>query len=56
MQNSSAEVAVSAFREFPYPAPPKRRREMKLILPLAAFAGSLALFLTTFSSTALSYL
>ena len=29
---------------------------MKLILPLAAFAGSMALFLTTFSSTALSYL
>jgi hypothetical protein len=56
LQNRSAEVAVSAFREFPYPAPLKRRREMKLILPLAAFAGSLALFLTTFSSTALSYL
>jgi len=29
---------------------------MKLILPLAAFAGSLAMFLTTFSTTALSYL
>jgi hypothetical protein len=29
---------------------------MKLILPLAAFAGSLALFLTTFSTAALSYL
>jgi hypothetical protein len=29
---------------------------MKLILPLAAFAGSLALYLTTFSTTALSYL
>jgi hypothetical protein len=29
---------------------------MKLILPLAAFAGSLALFLTTLSTTALSYL
>jgi hypothetical protein len=29
---------------------------MKLILPLAAFAGSLALFLTTFSARALSYL
>ena len=29
---------------------------MKLILPLAAFAGSLALFLTSFSTTALSYL
>jgi len=29
---------------------------MKLILPLAAFAGSMALFLTTLSSTALTYL
>lgn len=29
---------------------------MKLIIPLAAFVGSLALFLTTFSSTALNYL
>jgi hypothetical protein len=56
LQNGSAEVAVSAFREFTYLASPKRRRQMKLILPLAAFAGSLALFLTTFSATALSYL
>ncbi|MDB5425523.1 MAG: hypothetical protein JWQ29_2939 [Phenylobacterium sp.] len=29
---------------------------MKLIFPLAAFAGSLALFLTRFSTTALNYL
>ena len=29
---------------------------MKLILPLATLAGSLALFLTTFSTTALNYL
>ena len=29
---------------------------MKLIIPLAAFAGSLAMFLTTFSTTALNYL
>ncbi len=29
---------------------------MKLIFPLAAFAGSMALFLTTFSSSALGYL
>ena len=29
---------------------------MKLILPLAAFVGSLALFLTSFSTTALTYL
>jgi hypothetical protein len=29
---------------------------MKLIIPLAAFAGSLALFLTSLSTTALSYL
>jgi hypothetical protein len=29
---------------------------MKLILPLAALAGSLALFLTSFSATAVNYL
>jgi hypothetical protein len=29
---------------------------MKLIIPLAAFAGSLALFLNGVSTTALSYL
>jgi hypothetical protein len=29
---------------------------MKLILPLAAFAGSLALFMSSFSATALNYL
>jgi hypothetical protein len=29
---------------------------MKLIIPLAAFAGSLALFLNSFSTMALSYL
>lgn len=29
---------------------------MKLIFPLAAFAGSMALFLTTFSTSALAYL
>ena len=29
---------------------------MKLILPLAAFTGSLALLLTSYSTTALSYL
>jgi hypothetical protein len=29
---------------------------MKLIFPLAAFAGSIALFLTSLSTTALSYL
>ena len=29
---------------------------MKLILPLATLAGSLALFLTTFSTMALNYL
>ena len=29
---------------------------MKLIFPLAAFAGSIALFLTSLSTTALNYL
>jgi len=29
---------------------------MKLIFPLAAFAGSVALLLTSFSTTALTYL
>jgi hypothetical protein len=29
---------------------------MKLIIPLAAFAGSLALYLTSFSAAALNYL
>jgi hypothetical protein len=29
---------------------------MKLIFPLAAFVGSLALLLTSFSTTALTYL